>query len=232
MKRLLIFVDLVIIIGFAAGCDLLGSGSPASSGGSFSLSAFPLTAGNSWTYAVYDSVTQSLDTVQVNILKTSNKSGVKNSQWTLQYHQLVDSTVGNVVYLSVVHRVLQTDSVEVNSSSNTLSIDFPSGFFGPEMLWPVTLSFPLSVGKKWSNTNGSYTIISKDKVQWKKGTFNNSYLIVQKISKYGDRNINTYWIAPKIGIVKINHNEQYTGVDGIADYMTNKTWTLLSYKIN
>ncbi|HKI46733.1 MAG TPA: hypothetical protein VKA08_15500 [Balneolales bacterium] len=127
-----------------------------------------------------------------------------------------------------------TDSITVVSSRNTLRFDFPQGFPGTKLI-----VFPLKVGKKWSDANSSYAVVSKDTVSWSGGTFYKSYQIVQKASKKPNNDIQSithdttnYWIEPGIGIVKVRQFEYIAGPPGMADYVSDTVWMLLSYKIN
>ena len=222
MKRFPIHIILIIAVTFVAGCNLFGS--KRSANFVSQSSSFPMATGSTWTYAVYDSTTSDLkrDTMRVNILQTDSTSGQVQSLWTLQYHQLVDSTVGNIVYPWVVLRVLHTDSMAVGLSANTLRFSFPRSGVVTKII------YPLEVGKKWTDNNSSYSVISKDFVHWDGGKSHESYQIVQEINSDPNNTI-TYWIEPNVGIVKVHYDEILGGLTPtqvVWSYIA--TWTLLS----
>jgi|GEM_PF-3115184 len=227
MKRQVFFVIFIIATSLITDCTMFGSGNSTNSVGQ---SSFPLTPGSTWTYAIYNSVPvpPGRDTVQVSILKTDTTLGKIQSLWELKY-------TGNVGYVG-------TDSITVMFSGNTLHFDFPQGVVSGTQ----SIVFPLIVGKKWTvpikistqSTISRYSVVSKDTVSWQGGTFNRSYQVVQKASiKLENDGIHAttndttnYWIEPGIGIVKIHQYEHRGSVTSAADYFSNTTWTLLSYK--
>ncbi len=207
MKRLPVYIILIIAVSLVSGCDILGSsGDPAAQ------SYLPLSPGNTWTYAVYDSlaigkdsVSQAHDTVRVSVLRTTNTSGKVQSLWSFKYSQ-------------------HTDTMTISIHSDTLRC----------VLWPVlghplTLVYPFSVGSKWmEGEDASYSVTSKDTVTWQGGVFNNSYHIIVIPRTPNDYGSTNYWIEPDVGIVKINS----LGAVTVDDFVDRQTWTLLSYKIN
>ncbi|HKI46735.1 MAG TPA: hypothetical protein VKA08_15510 [Balneolales bacterium] len=211
MKRLPVYIILIITVSFVTGCGLFGSRN------SIGQTHFPLTPGSTWTYVAYDSTISTLkqDTIQVNILQSDTTSGQIQSLWEFKFTN-------------------HTDSITVVSSGGTLHFDFPQGLrVGPQGFVPTKIILPLQVGKKWTDDNSSsYSVVSKDTVSWSGGAFNESYQTVQKIRTNSTSGIITYWIEPNIGIVKAHFDEIFGTSPTGPVYWYTSTWTLMSYKID
>jgi hypothetical protein len=213
MKRLPVYIILIITVSFVTGCGLFGSRN------SIGQTHFPLTPGSTWTYAVYDSTSPpNLDTLRVSILQTDTTSGQIQSLWEFKFMN-------------------HTDTITVVSSGGTLHFAFPQGFsVGPQGFLSTIIKFPLEVGKKWSDADSRYEVVSKDTVSWSGGTFNESYQAIQKFSVNWSRGTSggtiTYWIEPNIGIVKAHFDEIFGTSPTGPVYWYTSTWTLMSYKID
>ena len=225
MKRLPVYIILIVVVSLFTGCQSFVSNETGTSG---SASFFPLTPGSTWTYAKYDSVDSERDTVRIRILKTDTTSGEFRSLWQLRY-------TGHA------------DSITVVSTGDTVSFDFPKelpvGFSGKQ-----SIVLPLIVGKKWTlpikistqPTVSRYSVVSKVSISWRGGSLNNSYQVIQQAGITLENNgihattsdTTTYWIKPGIGIVKMHQFVHMGSVTSAADYFSDATWTLLSYKID
>ncbi|HKI47072.1 MAG TPA: hypothetical protein VKA08_17210 [Balneolales bacterium] len=217
MKRLSIYLVLIVFAGLLAGCQLFGSGDSNSDNPSSSY--FPLATGSTWTYAVYDSVysayhgSNRLDStshirVKVTVLKNVQvDSNHVTSLWQFQFPG-------------------QIDTVYVSSASDSVRLKIPTISYGP-----TTFILPLSIGQKWSGEgiSGTYSVVSVDTLSFNGMSFSRVYYIVQTPSGSNGHNefINIkYWIQPGVGIVKAHYYDSSTFTP-----TTNTSWKLLSYNI-
>src|SRR5450759_3382997 len=162
---------------------------------------FPLGVGSVWTYAIYDSVSLSHDTVQVKILSATNTSTDAQSVWQLRYIQHTDTVL-------VVHLF---DTLRFNNFSVS-----PNGQVLP-------LVYPLQVGNHWSTEYSTILVASIDTVSSPGGVFSNSVRVEQHSYHVGnDYSFTDYWIEPKVGIVQIY---RFASVTVGLNPQARTTWT-------
>lgn len=197
--HLLTLCAICIVCVLAASCTDFGSEPPLLP--AFNLSDFPYQLGNSWTYAVHDSLRNALDTLQINV-------------------------VGRIPNMSVwIWREVRDTLVEIeycSFSRDTMKIS--SHFDGH---WPrSTFVFPIEVGKKWTGssiTHGS-VVIQYGPVTVPGGEYANAFLVKETYGDYNAMVEISCWMVPHVGIVWLHWQETNFGVT-----TKNLSWELLVF---
>lgn len=164
-------------------------------------SVFPNTVGDKWVYSVYDSLTNSTDTLTVEIVGT-NSGSTNATIWYFSSRIYNDSMIVKV----------NKDTVYFYEANNPTLIDHK-------------IVFPLQVNKYWySNMVGfdSTIVRSKESVTVPADTYPDAYRLERKwggLNVYGS---STTWFVNNVGIIKF-----YRKITG--DYFITETWVLLSY---
>jgi len=169
-------------------------------------SQFPLSVGCRWTYAVYDSIKKSADTVNVKIVGTTQLSdGNRATVWQYTYSKSVDT--------QFVAR--SRDTVFFYQSHDVGSLS-------------KILIFPLTVGRRWTTyPPGSMTVSAAERVTAPARRFRNSYRIAEHPSIGNFYGGTTYWFVANVGMVRMHKK----WVDTMADDRANVIWELLRFKI-
>ena len=172
---------------------------------------FPNTVGDKWTYAVYDSVRNVADTVQVRVRGQSiipsrvphKYDGEAANIWEYRYKDHADTHYVNLLL----------DTVNVYDGQ------FSHQYF----------IIPFEVGKKWGSSYGlggdSTTVATNDSITVSAGHFRSGFFIKRHQYTIGpvSSDDTDSWFVPEVGTVWIH---QY---DNLGFH--NVTWALLSYEI-
>lgn len=170
-----------------------------------STNTFPNKVGDEWNYAVYDSLTGTVDTLNVKIVGTTAANGKDLTIWARN-----SSTYNDTIY--------------VNVDMNT--VYFYTDPY-PDIV-DKKIEFPLAVGKYWKNPDqitDSSIVKSIDLVNVPADNYTEAYRIERN---YGGFNVYGYsvtWFVDNVGIVKMYRRIQ--GFDNIKE-----TWELLSYTVH
>ena len=166
--------------------------------------AFPNQVGDRWTYSVFDSTTQTTQTVEVKIVgDTIFENGEKFKIWEYRFPDKIDTEYVNIV----------GDTVRLNKKY---------GFFNTMYI------FPLYPGKSWLSGNGTIHTATVEKIETitvPAGIFKNSYDIKTKNTSYNYALIIDNWFKPKVGII-----QKYIYEFNMAP-PDRQTWKLVNYKL-
>lgn len=171
------------------------------------LADFPNTVGTNWVYAIYDSVRQQADTVDITIIG-SRFDPFGTTITTLWFQSSAYSGLGSVGYYK--------DTVRL----------YGGWGFGR------TFVFPLVVGKSWGfdfrRGWDSVRVVSLDSITVPAGQFSKCLFLLGRSYQVGP--VATYytktWFVPKIGIIKM-----YTYGGSAGPRETSVVWSLLRYHI-
>ncbi len=165
---------------------------------------FPNTIGDNWTYSVYDSLANELDTVKVKII------GEK------------------VLPNSVVSKIWIYSGGNFNDTNYVAFYDDTLKVFQKnDLVYPTEqIVFPLSVGKVWGIYGDTSNVKAIENVSVNAGNFNNAYHIFRKATGLNFQLLEDVWIVPKVGIVKKNKYEYSLGP------FENSHWELLNFSVS
>jgi hypothetical protein len=189
------FISLLI-----SACDNTTENNPPAD----STKTFPNKVGDQWNYAVYDSLTGTVDTMNVKIVGTTGVNGKDLTIWAR-----TSSTYNDTIY--------------VNVDMNTV-------YFYTDPYPDVVdkkIEFPLEVGKYWINTGkitDSSIVKSIESVNVPADNFTESYRIERNWGGFNVYGYSVTWFVDNVGIVKMYRRIQ--GFDNIKE-----TWELLSYTV-
>lgn len=168
--------------------------------------SFPNSVGSQWVYTVYDSITGSIDTAQVDIVRTVDiGNGVQAAVWKY--------TLSDAVWYRYMRtadrRVLEYRDTN-RASGNTLYL------------------FPLEVGTKWvSNPSWSDTsiVVMRDTLSFPARVFENAVFVKRGWNTPGSSGRTDTWFVPKVGIVRLSL------WSATAADTTCELWELISCKL-
>lgn len=169
-----------------------------------STKTFPNKVGDQWYYGVYDSLTSTVDTMNVRIIGTTTANGKELTIWAR-----TSSTYNDTIY--------------VNVDKNTVYFyTDPYPNFADKII-----EFPLEVGKYWLNSGkitDSSIVKSIESVNVPADNFTESYKIERNWGGFNVYGYSDTWFVDNVGIVKMYR--RIGGFDNIKD-----TWELLSYTV-
>lgn len=168
------------------------------------ITTFPNKAGDQWIYAVYDSLSGSVDTMTVKIVKTITANGKELSVWARNSNSYNDTLYvnieGNTVYF-------YTDPYPNNVDKK--------------------IEFPLEVGNYWKNPDqisDSSIVKAVESVTVPADIFPEAYRIERTWGGFNVYGYSETWLSDNVGIVKMY--QRILGFDNIK-----QTWELLSYSV-
>jgi hypothetical protein len=164
---------------------------------------FPNKVGDKWTYSVYDSLSGTTDTLNVQIVGTTLNTNNKSLKiWIFNSRFFNDS-----LFVSV------TDSAVIFYEDRNAT------------LLNQVFEFPLEINKYWMNPNlqfDSTMVTAKESVTVPSGTYPDAYRLERTWLSLNVHGHSKTWFVNNIGIVKLY--ERIQGFDNI-----NQTRELLSY---
>jgi hypothetical protein len=165
---------------------------------------FPNTVGDQWVYAVHDSLTGTVDTMTVKIVRTETINGKEATVWSRRSNMF-------------------TDTLYVNVNNNVVS------YYKDPTLTVVDhkIEFPLETGKYWKNPDriaDSSIVKAIESVAVPVGTYPAAYRIERNWAGLNIYGYSITWFVDNVGIVKM-----YTKIQGFD--IKNETWELLSYTV-
>jgi hypothetical protein len=167
--------------------------------------SFPNTTGDTFTYAVIDSLNNTNFNLQVSVLGSQKlPNGKVANMWIFNYPNMIDT---NYVVSNVDSAVFyDKDRIDIAR----------------------VYHFPLAVGNKWRQSflTDSVYVNSNGPINTPAGEFANAFLINEKGHSYNYIIKRDQWVVPNIGMVKQNLYELNLGA------VTYQTWTLTSYHLN
>ncbi len=175
----------------------------------------PNYTGNTWVYAVYDSLNSTKDTITVQV------AGVTHApDNTLLMIWKYTSSSGDVsAYLP-----FSNDTSYVYSGQDTVYF-----FFDQKMHYINSkFAFPLEVGKEWSNNavgiSDTSEVTEKKQISTPVETFTNAFHIERNRNGLNDYISISYWFVNDVGFAKLYFKE--TGFS-----FRTFTWNLISYSV-
>ncbi len=163
---------------------------------------FPNNVGDKWVYTVYDSLSNSYDTLTVDIVGTTTGHNKTLKIWLYRSH-------------------IYNDSMFVNVSNDTV-------YFYQDSYANLTdheFVFPLSVNKYWYNTDlQSDSTIVKDKeaVTIPFGSYPDAYKLERRWGSFNVYGYSETWFVNNVGIVKMYR--RILGFDNIKEI-----WELINF---
>lgn len=200
MKRALIFIPVILILIFACKKN-------HPTGGFVDISGFPLKAGDTWTYQLFDSINNITDTAVFTITSSY-------SQGSSVYFNTQTIIAGNV-----------TDSGQIINTGD--SVIYQPGN-GNGLFSTITLLFPMAQGSKWHTRyyGDSVFVIAANLTHSEFRTTYDSVYYVNRIESVPDLYIHQYiYLAPGVGIIE----ETLEMAPWIP---VHKTLRLISYQIH
>ena len=175
---------------------------------------FPNAVGMLWTYEVYDSLTETSDTVQVSIVDTTTIEGpTPVTVWKYNY---IDS-------ISTRYVALSGDSLIVYEGS-----------WDPREV--ELYVFPLFLGRYWTGPleglGDTSRVTDRGTISTPAGDFSDGSRIDRTWAPdFGPGHFSTTWVVPNVGIVFRHVLKQWS--DGSTLHTSiNDVWTLLSYDLH
>ncbi len=164
---------------------------------------FPSQIGFKWIYNVFDSISNTSETLKISIVGSKSINGVKSNVWVLNYSH-------------------HTDTILVSERNDTvIFIGYNSTGYTRRMY-----VIPFSVNQSWdeleSSTNQS-KVMNLESVIVAAGHFNDCYVIERKIESFNYSLQEIIYFKPYIGIIKI-----YTKEFNMAPYEIH-SWELINY---
>jgi hypothetical protein len=195
MKTPLVFIAFV--------CALLMSCAQKKSLDVQPAGSFPNATGDTFTYAVIDSLNNTNFNLQVSVLGYQKlPNGKVANMWIFNYPNMIDTN----------YVVSNVDSAVVYDKS--------------KIYITQVYHFPLAVGNKWGQPRDSIYVNGKCSINTAAGEFANAFLINEKAYSNNYFFKRDQWFVQNIGIVKQNLYERNLGS------VTYQTWTLTSYHLN
>ena len=192
---------------------------PPTGGGRHSISQFPSQIGMLWKYQVYDSLTQTTDTVWVSVTDLDPRT--------------ITGTQGFVWWYNWITRYsVQPRTVTVSGDTVVLFTDTAQTEPDPREL----LIFPLELDREWTEPFGSdtsrVTAIGTKTVP--AGTFTGAACVERIWNRdfEGGYDQSTTWIARNVGIVSRHYFSESNLGDGTFIVTKNQTWQLYAYDLS
>ncbi|MEE8404283.1 MAG: hypothetical protein V3S17_02710 [candidate division Zixibacteria bacterium] len=213
---LLTLAAFLLSIFFINSCD---ESSPTGPGGGMTENHFPNTIGVLWKYQVYDSLTETTDTVWFSITDTATPGAGEFVTERREKRLVAD-------YFGWQYLHLKRDTLEF--------FDDTAGVPANERI-----VFPLELGSGWtgpdhrigSSDSSSVTLVGQITVPV--ATFRNGARIDRAwhMDFEGGGNWSQTWVVPDVGIVYRYFRNQYS--DGANIHVTrNETWELIEYELS
>lgn len=169
-----------------------------------STSTLPNKVGDKWIYSVYDSLSNTADTLIISIIGTTISNGKQLTIWTRKSD-------------------FYNDTIFVNVDRNTVYYyDDPY----PNVV-DYKIVFPLEVGRYWINpdkAHDSSTVKAIELVTVPVDNFTDAYRIERDWGSFNVYGHSVTWFVDNVGVVKLYQRIQ--GFDNIK-----QTWELLSYTV-
>jgi len=169
-----------------------------------SSQTFPNMVGDKWVYAIHDSLSHTVDTLEMKIVGTTTANGKSLTIWARK----------SSVYKDTFYVSINNDTVNYYDDPIPNVVDHK-------------LIFPLKTGNFWKNPNqlsDSTTVTGQDLITVPADTFNDAYRIERNWTSFNIRGYSITWFVNNVGIVKMYRRVQ--GFDNIQE-----TWDLLSYTV-
>lgn len=141
---------------------------------------FPNNPGSWWSYAYYDSLNASADTVLVKVLEKGIQSDTTIWQYTFKTH---------------------TDTHLVLAKKDTVKIFSILGYSMPRTIFV----FPMDSTSVWLNFLYRDSVISQQAIEVAAGNFEKAIVIKEEWGAFNDYGQITSWFVPGVGIVKKKH---------------------------
>ncbi len=168
--------------------------------------SFPNGVGSQWVYAVYDSITGSADTAQVDIMRTVDiGNGIEAAVWRYTRSE------------AVWYRYMRTTGSRVIEYRDTNRASGNTLYY-----------FPLEVGIRWVSNptwDDTSTVVMRDTVSFPARVFENAVFVERRWNTPGSSGRTDTWFVPKVGIVKLSLWSA-TSAD-----TTHEVWELVSCKL-
>jgi len=160
-----------------------------------------MAVGDSWTYAVFDSLGNTLDTVSVTVESPGADLRQFSSVWVFK----------GTSYHDTMYVVVENSSVMMFEDPRSLQTG-------------ATITFPLVEGASWGKSPDSTVVYSATDVSVPAGTFDDAFRVDRHAVGFNYRLDSQRWIVPDIGIVQWDRTEFNLGP------ALNQRWVLMSYK--
>lgn len=165
---------------------------------------FPNMVGDKWTYTIYDSLANSVDTLNMKIIGTTTGGGKSLTIWVMESRVYNDT-----FYVHVDH-----DTVKYYDDPIPNAVEHK-------------LVFPLQIGNFWKNQyqlSDSTVVKSIESVNVPANTYNDAYRIERNWTSFNIHGFSITWFVNNIGTVKMYRRIQ--GFDNIKE-----TWELIRYTV-
>jgi hypothetical protein len=182
-------------------CSTTTSVSPSKST-TAGIEQFPMAIGDSWRYAVVDSLHGTLDTVSVEVESPNSANRQFSSMWVFK---------GNS-YEDTMYVLVENSSVMMYEDPLSSLPDF-------------TITFPLVEGASWGKGPDTTTVYSETSVAVPAGTFDDAFIVDRHAVSFNYRLDSEQWIVPDIGIVRWHKKEFNLGP------AVNQRWALIGYEL-
>lgn len=173
---------------------------------------FPNTLGSWWTYAVYDSLTQERDTVEVQVAEQTEVMLWGELQpatrWRLK--PALDDSVWYVITTG--------DTVQVWGGDG-------GSLLGRRFMYV----FPLEVGSRWPPEGGcldSTEVVARSEVPIPDSAGRTAYFLQSRGFCFNTAYKEERWFAPGVGLLSVNWWEEW-----LPFVSRNQTWKLISFHI-
>jgi len=209
---------LVILLLALLGIYSCDDDSPTGGGGVTIHDPFPNAVGMLWKYQVYDSLTQTTDTVWVSVTDSAlTRCGYTRYSWRM-YWTTRDSVVDR-------YALIWVDSAMVD-----IIVDSPQE---PELL--ERFVFPLEEGATWNGPSiyDTCRVTEIGTIAVPAGTFSNSALVEHawNLDFEGGGNWTETWLAPNVGIAYRHEYQAYSDGTTIT-VLENRVWRLIEYDLS
>lgn len=161
---------------------------------------FPNQIGDSWSYSVYDSVSNQSEALNIYIINGTTNYSVVTTTWLLKYKNF-------------------NDTLTVSNNNGSIT-------FQPKNSVKRTYLTPFSVNQTWNESyfsTSSSKVIAKENVTVEAGDFTDVYVIERNIFSLNYHLYEKVYFKPEVGIIKIYSKENNLGPIQI------KTWELKTY---
>jgi hypothetical protein len=192
---------------------------PPTGGGHRPIDQLPSQIGMLWKYQVYDSLTQTTDTVWVSVTDPDPRT--------------ITGTQGFVWWYNWITRYsVQPKTVTISGDTVALFTDTAQTEPDPREL----LIFPLELDREWTEPFGSDTsrVTATGTKTVPAGTFTGAACVERIWNRdfEGGYNQSTTWIARNVGIVSRHYFSESNLGDGTFIVTTNRTWELYDYDLS
>jgi hypothetical protein len=167
---------------------------------------FPLSLGSTWTYAIYDSIGKTSDTVSVAVTDSA---------------ALSDDSPAVIIQYAYLH---SRESQYVVTSGDSILVYRSPDVGSLSMIYVL----PFAPGRQWiSSPPGSMKVGATERVAVPAGAFERSFRIDHHPfigNLYGGT---TFWFVPNVGLVRMRR----AWVDTMGGDRVNTVWELLKYDV-